>query len=377
MPFYDRVAGLERDHASFAIATVVARRSPVSSHLGDRALIFADGHMEGFVGGSCSRDIVRRHALEAIRSRRPLLLRIRPDGRSEARADRRDQDASAADDLTRTDRVTIPMSCSSEGAVDVYIEPRVPLRRLIVVGFTPIAEALARIAIALDYDVVRVVIESELRDLQYRPALAPHGGIAAGDAAAHSEQANIAAVPGVRLLELRALRLMLDGLDDAQQRDLVAIVASQGHYDELALEVLLDFPIAFTGLLASRRRAATVLGVLAQQGLSAERLAAIHQPVGLDLGARSPGEVAVSILAEIIALGQTAPAATPPDAASPAEPTAASGVAIDPICGMEVEITAALDRFEHAGTTYYFCCAGCRATFAADPQHALATVGTT
>jgi xanthine dehydrogenase accessory factor len=65
--FYERIALLEGEHATFAIATVVARKSPVSSHLGDRALVFADGHMEGFVGGSCSRDIVRRQALAAIR----------------------------------------------------------------------------------------------------------------------------------------------------------------------------------------------------------------------------------------------------------------------------------------------------------------------
>jgi xanthine dehydrogenase accessory factor len=361
MAFYDRVAGLERDHASFAIATVVARRSPVSSHLGDRALVFADGHMEGFVGGSCSRDIVRRHALEAIGSRRPLLLQIRPDGRSEAADGDRDDvgGRTNVDDPTRADRVVIPMSCSSEGAVDVYIEPRVPLRRLIVAGFTPVAEALARIAVSLDYDVVRVVVESELRDLQLR---------------ADPQLANIAAVPGVRLLELKSLRGMFDGLDPAQQRDLVAIVASQGHYDELALEVLLDFPIAFIGLLASRRRAATVVGVLAQQGVGAERLAAIRHPVGLDIGARSPGEVAVSILAEIIA---NASHASNSHAAASHAVTARAGTAIDPICAMDVDTADALYRFDHAGTMYFFCGAGCRATFAADPERALSALGTT
>ena len=337
MVLFERIAGLEREHASFAIATVVARRSPVSSHLGDRALIFGDGRMEGFVGGSCSRDIVRRYALDAIASRRPLLLQIRPDA-----AERADTVAGPARPAN-TEQVVIPMSCSSEGAVDVYIEPRVPLRRLIVAGFTPVAQALARIAVMLDYDVVRVVADSEIRDL--------------GEA-----------VAGVRVVELKSLRSFLGALDERSRRDLVAVVASQGHYDEIALEVLLDCPIAFTGLLASRRRAASVAGILAQQGLPAERLALIRTPVGLDIGARSPGEVAVAILAQIIENGQR-----PADPSAPA----AAAPAIDPVCGMDVETGDAPHRLDYGGSTYFFCCAHCRAAFGANPAQYLLALGAT
>ncbi len=341
MPFFDRIAALERDHASFAIATVVARRSPVSSHLGDRALVFADGRMEGFVGGSCSRDIVRRQALGAIRSRQPVLLQIRPES-APARPDAFSA-APADDDDGRqpsiTERVVIPMSCSSEGAVDVYIEPRVPLRRLVVVGFTPVAEALATVASALDYDVVRVVVEDELRDLT--------------------------PLAGVRVVSVTGLRDFVNALSDGERESLVAVVASQGHYDELALEVLQGYDVAFIGLLASRRRAGTVFGVLAQQGVGAERLAMIRNPVGLDIGARSPGEVAVSILAEIIANAPTIAAADTPASHRHA------GTALDPVCGMDVETTGALYVLEHEAQTYFFCCAGCRASFAADPAQYL------
>ena len=62
---FERIAALRRDGQSFAVATVVARRAPVSAHLGDRAIVFADGRMEGFVGGACSHEIIRRQALEA------------------------------------------------------------------------------------------------------------------------------------------------------------------------------------------------------------------------------------------------------------------------------------------------------------------------
>jgi xanthine dehydrogenase accessory factor len=328
--FYDRVARLEREHASFAIATVVARQSPVSSHLGDRALVFPDGHMEGFVGGSCSRDIVRRQALGAIRTRRPVLLQIRNGTVASAPGcDHDHDDGPAAGAPPRdaepgapTERVVIPMSCSSEGAVDVYIEPRVPLRRLVIVGFTPVADALARLASALDYNVVRVVADDELRDV--------------GDA------------QEIRTIPIGGLHDFVAALGEHEREALVAVVASQGHYDELALEELHGFDIAFTGLLASRRRAATVLGVLA----------------------RSPGEVAISILAEIIANGPVTVTGEPAG-----EAAGAVAVEIDPICGMEVETANARYRFTSGGRTFFFCCAGCRASFAADPERYLAARG--
>ena len=70
---------LQRDGQSFAVATVVARRAPVSAHLGDHAIVFADGRMEGFVGGACSREIVRQQALESLRARHGRLVSIGPD----------------------------------------------------------------------------------------------------------------------------------------------------------------------------------------------------------------------------------------------------------------------------------------------------------
>jgi xanthine dehydrogenase accessory factor len=266
MQIFERLAQLRREHAAFAVATVVGRESPVSSHLGDRAVVFADGRMEGFVGGSCARDIVRRHALAAMRADKPRLLRIRADA-----DDRRDG--------TDAECIVVPMGCASEGAVDIYIEPHVSARSLIVVGFTPVAEALARLAAALDYDVVRVVVDEELGDVE--------------------------AADGVRVLALDGLRGHLEALMPEERARLVAVVASQGHYDEAALEVVLGARPAFAGLLASRKRAASVRGVLAQQGVAADLLERIRNPVGLDIGARSPGEVAVSILAEIVATTPT------------------------------------------------------------------------
>src|SRR6185295_11645986 len=150
--FFERVAALAREGQSFAVATVVARRAPVSAHLGDRAIVFADGRVEGFVGGACSSEIVRRQALEAIRTRRGRLVSIRPD---------------AADGEASTgEHVVVPMMCASEGAVDVYVEPVVQARALIVVGATPVAGALARLGRDMNYDVVRVVDARERSDIE-------------------------------------------------------------------------------------------------------------------------------------------------------------------------------------------------------------------
>lgn len=324
MQFFDRLAQLERSRASFATATVVARRSPVSSHLGDRALVLADGRMEGFVGGSCSRDIVRRHALFAIRAGKPRLLQIRPD-------DADDDGAGPAD----AERVMVPMGCASDGAVDVYIEPHVAPRVLVVVGFTPVADALARLAAAaLEFEVMRVVSSEELRD--------------------------VAAVGGAQVIALDGLEAYLAALDDGARARLAAVVASQGHYDEAALDVLLRAAAtsSFVGLLASRRRAAAIKGALAQQDVSAAHLSTIRNPVGLDIGARSAPEVAVSIIAEIIAQ-------------APAVSDEAPALATDPVCGMDVEIASAPARADYRGMTFYFCGKGCSSAFVREPDRYL------
>src|SRR5215471_14355225 len=116
MDVFEHIATLRRDGRSFAVATVVARRAPVSAHLGDRAIVFADGRMEGFVGGACSHEIIRQQALDALRTRCSRLVSIRPDAR----------DAVAS----TSEHVVVPMTCVSEGAVDVYVEPFVQARRI-------------------------------------------------------------------------------------------------------------------------------------------------------------------------------------------------------------------------------------------------------
>ncbi|WP_295815519.1 XdhC family protein [uncultured Deinococcus sp.] len=359
-----RLAELAREGSAVAVATVISRRAPVSAQVGDKALIHADGRMEGFVGGACSREIVRRQALLSLQGGQARLVVIVPGAAP--------QDAEHA----FAERVTVPMNCASEGASEVFIEPLLPPRLLVVVGHTPVAQAIATHARVMGDRVWRVLDDDE--------------------AGAHGE--------GPDVVPLSELADRLAGLPAAQRARARSVVASQGHYDESALEVLLRAQPNPVGLLASRKRAENVretLRVLSSFG-DAE-LERIRGPVGLDLGARTPHEVAVSVLAEMVQLDRAGkgrvpvaavpegsagtppaefPAAAPSTPAPPAPataspllsavmgldalPVAASRSATDPVCGMTVTLPAK-HTAEHAGQEYAFCCPHCKARFLKEP----------
>jgi xanthine dehydrogenase accessory factor len=149
------------------------------------------------------------------------------------------------------------------------------------------------------------------------------------------------------------------------------VVATHGSYDEDALQMALAADTAYVALVASQRRAESVCGFLRDSGLDAERVARLRAPAGLDLGAAEPAEIALSILAEIVQLRRRAamPLAT---TAEPAAAVATPATAIDPVCGMEVEIATARFTAEHDGQRYYFCCPGCRRSFEKEPEKYLA-----
>jgi xanthine dehydrogenase accessory factor len=324
----EKVVRLRRSGHRFATATVVGRRPPVSAHLGDRALVHADGRMEGFIGGACSREIVRKQALDAIRSGRARLVSIRPDA-SESSA-------------SHPEHVIVPMTCVSEGAVDVYVEPDVRPRRIVVVGATPVADALARTAVALEYDVVRVVEAHEVHDLEVQ-----------------------ASTSGYAVVSLEAL-------DTALQEGgagVAAVVASQGHYDETALDTILRRGVSYVGLVASRTRGSTIKQWLTEQ--DAPGVDRIRNPAGLDLGARTAPEVALSILAEIVQSRPTHALDDPLEGSAATTATAAAAAApataTDPVCRMDVVIATAKHTADVDGTTYYFCCPHCRSAFVKDP----------
>ena len=308
------MAELARGGQAFALATVVWRQPPSSSQPGARAIITAAGELRGWIGGACAEPVVIREAQRVIADGTARLLLL---GTPEQFG------AAIPDGMT-----VIPISCQSEGALEVYIEPVLPVPHLVIVGGSPMARTLASLAEVLGWRT----------DLVSGPDFAT---------------------------------------DRADERSMI-VVATQGHDDEDVLARAVAARPAYLGLVGSRRRGATVLGYLADRGVSKEGLDRVRVPAGLDLGKTTHQEIAVAILAELVQLrasgalsrSRTAAAAKPgrrkvtgPNDLAPA----ARAEAVDPVCGMTVA-TASSRALRHDGADYYFCCAGCRQAFEQDPD---------
>jgi xanthine dehydrogenase accessory factor len=225
----------------------------------------------------------------------------------------------------------VPMSCQSEGALEIYIEPVEPKAHLVVVGRSPMVDALVQMAQVIGWRTVLVD---------------PDGGAAEKHPAAECV--------------VSELDFKLAGVDE---RSLV-VVATQGHHDEEAVEQALLAGPAYVGLVGSRPRAKSVFDYLESRGLSRETLDRVKVPAGLDLGRVSHREIAVGVLAELV---QLRAAGELGKGVQPELPEREIVDAIDPVCGMTVEVASARHKVEHDGTMYYFCCAGCVKAFEGNP----------
>jgi xanthine dehydrogenase accessory factor len=334
METLERIFQLRSEGKRFAIATVVSRKAPVSSHLGDKAIILEDGSMEGFIGGACSRDIIKKQALEVLNRERPRLVRISPD-------------PLPVTSNSSHDEICVPMTCVSEGAVDVYIEPQLEKKQLLIVGASPIAIALAKQGKMQSYDVTMVCEDSERATLGF-------------------------GLEGVQvnLLDVKELAGWLEQLSTMKKSLLEAVVASMGHYDEETLTLMVKARPRYLGLVASRKRGATVMEFI-KDSVSKEDLAKVRSPAGLDISAKIPNEVAVSILAEMIQLRRMA-ASQPVIEELESLPMMQKQEAVDPVCRMTVDVATAKHSYELEGTMHYFCCPHCRKRFVDNPQKYLA-----
>ena len=294
-----RARQLADQRESFVTATVVRAQHPTSVEAGNMALVLADGTIEGFVGGACAEHSVRAYGLQVLQRGEALLLRILPFG-DEAETGPEGREVASEDGA-----VTVENPCLSGGAIEIFLEPVVPAPRVLVVGDTPIAGALLRLGAELGLDPV--------------------------------------AADGNAL--------------DPRPGDLALVVAAHGRDELHALRRGLEAGLPYVGLVASSRRGDGVIGELRGDGVAADLLERIDVPAGLDIGARTPAEIALSILAQVVtvrrASGPTAPA-----------------TAVDPICGMTVAAVPRTLSLRHEGETVYFCCEGCRAKFELAHQHA-------
>ena len=198
--------------------------------------------------------------------------------------------------------ITVQNPCLSGGMIEVFVEPVVPAPRVLVEGEMPISDALLRLGGEFGLTMVAVV----------------------------------------------------GGEFEPRADDLALVVAGHGREELPALRAGLEGGVPYVGLVASRRRGQGVLGELRSDGVAQELVDRIDTPAGLDIGARTPEEIALSILAKIVAVRRA--------------PRDAPATAVDPICGMTVTVVPGTPSLEHAGDTVYFCREGCKAAF--ELQHA-------
>jgi len=313
-----RAQELAAQGTAFVTATVVRAQRPTSVKAGDVALVRGDGTIEGFVGGVCAQQSVRVYALKALETEEALLLRIVPDGPI-------GEDPGTGQEVSIEEgAVTAQNPCLSGGAIEIFLEPVLPAPRVLVVGDTPIAAAVLSLGAELGLDLV------------------PVDG----------------------------------GAPDPSPGDLALVVAGHGRDELHTLRRGLETGVPYVGLVASRKRGAGVLAELRADGVPDGQLELIDVPAGIDIGARTPAEIALSILARIVAVrrgeraaaldrtrvlaAESAPGSTPPP------------LAVDPICGMTVAVVAGTPSVQYDGETVYFCCEGCAAKFRAQHEHAVA-----
>ncbi len=304
---------LRQQNELFATATVVWREAPSSGKAGDRAIIDSKGEVTGWVGGGCTKGIVLKEASAAMQEGRPRLVRVSPDPNA----------------TPQTGIKEYQMTCQSGGSVDIFIEPVMPKTHLIIMGKSAIAQALAAAAKLLDYKLTVMAM-----------------GITEGTFAGVDD-----------------LKMAFNFAKISVNKHTFVVVATQGEQDEMALKAALKAPLPYLAFVASRKKRDAVFSYLRSAGISESELSVIKTPAGIDIKAKTPYEVAISILAEIIQVVRSQP--TQPEA--PKNLIGDDKFYINPVCQIPVDKTAPKHIVEYKGETVYFCCDGCKVKFDAEP----------
>ncbi len=247
----DCMARMKGDAQPFALGTVVRTKAATSAKVGAKAVIRADGSMVGWVGGGCTLGAVRNAAREALGDGRARMIRVRPD-----------EEAGPGEEGTDEYR----NACASGGTVELFVEPILPRPSLIVAGASGTARALRALGRNAGFTVTAAALADDLE------------GMTEADET-------------------------LAGFDLSQSPRAATsfiVVATQGKRDREALEAALRCGAPYVAFIGSRKKAADLKEQLAARGVEAERLTALHAPAGLDIGAVTPEEIALSVLSEIV-----------------------------------------------------------------------------
>jgi xanthine dehydrogenase accessory factor len=325
-----RLLELRKKNVPFATAIVVRREAPSSGKTGDKAVINRFGQVFGWIGGGCTKGIIIKEAGIAMAEGTPRFIRISPDPQT----------------APTNNMKEYRMACHSGGTVDVYIEPVLPQPHLVVMGNSAIARSLVKLGKAINYRVTAMATDARLDSF----------------------------------VGVDELRTQIDLSPIKFNQNTFLVVATQGEQDEIALKEALKEPRPYLAFVASLKKREAIYEYLRSEGILDETLATIKSPAGIDIHAKNPDEVAISILAEIInhyrttqhtattifntpqPLDDTETSSTPPD------------LYINPVCGIPVDKATAKYVLEYNQEKVYFCCDGCKIKFEEEPAKYMKTL---
>lgn len=253
----DLVSRLRAAEEPFALATVVRTVSVTAAKAGAKAVIRADGRIEaGWIGGGCARGATLKAAREALRDGKSRLVSIRPESLLHELGVEPGEDREGVEFETNM--------CPSQGTMDIFIEPILPRPLFVVLGASPVAVALVE----------------QAKSLGYQVALA---------------------TPLDHLSNIPEVDFFFNGfgVDTTHKGERFIVVSTQGRGDEAALKAALAVESSYLGFVGSRRKMAALRSKLVADGISATNLETVRAPAGLDLGAITPEEIALSIIAEV------------------------------------------------------------------------------
>ena len=319
---------------NLAVAQVIDRAAPSSSKVTDKAIILETGELVGWIGGGCVRGIVIKEALDVIRTKRYRKVRISPEG-----------GLSSGNQIKN-----YIMSCQSGGTVEVMIEPVFPLPELIVVGKSNIARKLAMIAATADFKVTAM----------------------SKDADKHMFPLASVVKDGVSFSDIKNFS------------NAYIVVATQGEDDEENVEKALATSGKYVGYVCSSKKSDLLKQYLISKEVPIERIEILRSPVGIDINAKLAGEVAISILAEIVEdfrnEKQVISDCCGSKTSQKVEPVQEQNVSekfteeyyINPVCGVPVSKKSPKHIIDYQGEKVYFCCDGCKVSFEKNPTQYIA-----
>jgi xanthine dehydrogenase accessory factor len=322
----DLAGRLRTEGEPFVIATVVAYISPQSAKPGSKAIIKADGSISGWIGGGCVQPIVVREAQKALDTGKPKLVSITPEATN---GDWKGVEA-------------YEMTCQGGGSLEIYLEPVLPKPVLLIVGNSPVAHILAELGRLLDFKVY--VADPEATQEQFPDA-------------------------DEVLTDLESLNGRVDSRS-------YVVVATMGNGDEEGLEAVVGTKPQYLGLVASMEKAESLFKYIRDRGRPDEDIARVKCPAGLELGAETLPEIALSVMAEITRLRRVVseqhlePVKSSMVSSLPVmQKTAESPTeSIDPVCGMTVATANAIYKTVFEENTVYFCGLRCKVAFERTPQ---------